>query len=116
MQRLDVVTRLFPLVVSGEKISTIRFREQQIRIGSMVYWCDGCSEKSATVWVHRCTNIVLSEAADFLGKTKEWPDNVMLEGMRAHYPSIQLSDIVQVIEHYNPKESLPYLTDKAAVR
>jgi hypothetical protein len=116
MQRLDVVTRLFPLVVSGEKISTIRFREQQIRIGPMVYWCDGCSEKSATVWVHRCTNIVLSEAADFLGKTKEWPDNVMLEGMRAHYPSIQLSDIVQVIEHYNPKESLPYLTDKAAVR
>jgi hypothetical protein len=115
MQRLDIVARLFPLVVRGEKVSTIRFREQQIRIGPMVYWCDGLFDKSATVWVHRCTNIALSEAANFLGKTKEWPDSVMLEGMRTHYPDIQLSDIVQVIEHYNPKESLPYLIDKAAV-
>lgn len=111
MQKLDVVERLFPLVLTGEKTSTIRFREQQIHVGPMVYWCEGNSARTATVWVRRCTDMQLSEAAEFLGKTEEWPDEVMLAGMRVHYPSIQLSDIVQVVEHYNPKESLVYLTE-----
>ena len=52
----------------------------------------------------------LCEAAAFLGKTKEWPVDVMLADMRAHYPHIQLTDIVQVVEHYTPDESLPYLS------
>jgi hypothetical protein len=110
MQKLDVVERLFPLVLTGEKISTIRFGEQHIIVGPMVYWCEGSSTRTATVWVRRCTDMPLFEAAEFLGKTEEWPDEVMLEGMRAHYPGIQLSDTVQVVEHYNPKESLAYLT------
>jgi hypothetical protein len=110
MQKLDVVERLFPLVLSGEKTSTIRFKEQYIHVGAMVYWCDGNSTITVTVWVKRCTDMPLSEAAGFLGKSKEWPDEIMLAGMRVHYPGIQLSDIVQVVEHYNPNDSLPYLT------
>ena len=115
MQKLDVVERLFPLVITGEKTSTIRFREQQIQIGSMAYWCEGNSARTVTVWVNRCNDMPLSEAAEFLGKAEEWPDEVMLEGMREHYSDIQLSDIVQVIEHYNPKESLPYLTEMESI-
>lgn len=111
MQKLDVVARLFPLVITGEKTSTIRFREPQIHIGPMDYWCEGNSEKTVTVWVNRCADMMLSEVAAFLGKTEEWPDKVMLEGMREHYSDILLSDIVQVIEHYNPRESLLYLTE-----
>ena len=111
MQKLDVVERLFPLVVTGEKTSTIRFGEQQIHAGPMVYWCEGDSTRTVTVWVNRCNDMPLSEAAEFLGKTEEWPDEVMLEGMREHYSDIQLSDIVQVVEHYSPKESLPYLVE-----
>jgi hypothetical protein len=114
MQKLDVVERLFPLVITGEKTSTIRFREQQINVGPMVYWCEGNSAKTATVWVHHRSDMLLSKAAGFLGKTEEWPDEVMLEGMREHYPNIQLSNIVQVIEHFNPEESLPYLTQRKA--
>ncbi len=76
----------------------------------MVYWCEGSSTKTATVWVHRCSDIMLSKTAGFLGKTEEWPDEVMQVGMCERYPNIQLSDIVQVLEHFNPKESLPYLT------
>ncbi len=116
MQKLDVVARLFPLVVSGVKTSTIRFSEQQIVIGPMFYWCEGCAERSTEVWVHSCTSMPLFEAAAFLGKAKTWPDDVMLEGMREHYPRIQLSDIVQVIEHYNPKESSRYLSEKGTAR
>lgn len=41
----------------------------------------------------------LSSVAAYLGKSANWPDDVMLEGMREHYPAITLSDIVQVIEH-----------------
>ncbi len=115
MQKLDVVERLFPLVLTGEKTSTIRFRERDIQVGPMVYWCEGDSARTAKVWVKRCTNMPLSEAAKFLGKTEEWPDEVMLEGMRVHYPSIQLSDIVQVVEHLNPQESLSYLTEVKSI-
>ncbi len=111
MQKLDVVDRLFPLVLTGEKTSTIRFRERDIQVGPMVYWCEGDSVRTAKVWVKRSTNMPLSEAARFLGKTEVWPDEVMLEDMREHYPSIQLSDIVQVIEHHNPQDSLSFLTE-----
>lgn len=111
MQKLDVVERLFPLVVAGEKTSTIRFREQQIRIGPMVYWCEGNSTMATTVWVTRCSDMALCEAAAFLGKAEEWPDNVMLDGMREHYPDIQLSDIVQVVEHESPEDSLLLLVE-----
>ena len=111
MQKLDVAERLFPLVLSGEKTSTIRFREQHIQVGPMVYWCEGSSSKTSTVWVNRCTDMPLLEAAIFLGKTKEWPEDVMLQDMRAHYPDIQLTDIVQVVEHYSPEESLSYLAE-----
>jgi len=77
----------------------------------MTYWCEGNSTITVTVWVNRCTDMPLSEVAEFLGKTEEWHDEAMLDGMREHYSDIQLSDIVQVIEHYNPKESLPYLAE-----
>jgi hypothetical protein len=110
VQKLDVVERLFPLVLSGEKTSTVRYRERRIYLGPMVYWCDGNSEITSTVWVKRCTDLPLLEVAEFLSKSKEWPDEIMLEGMRVHYPEIQLKDIVQVIEHYDPKESLLYLS------
>lgn len=111
MQKLDVVERLFPLVITGEKTSTIRFREQRIQVGPMVYWCEGNSAKTVTVWVNRCTDMPLSEVTWFLGKTEKWPEEVILKDMREHYSEIKLSDIVQVIEHENPKESLPYLTE-----
>jgi hypothetical protein len=111
VQKLDVVERLFPLVISGEKTCTVRFQERRMRIGPMVYWCDGSSDKTVVVWVKRCTDLPLVKAAEFLGKTEEWPEKVMLDGMRVHYPGIQLTDTVQVVEHYSPEESLSYLGD-----
>ena len=108
MQKLDVVAKLFPLILNGEKTSTIRFREQRISIGPMDYWCDGDSENSVTVWVKRCTDMLLSEAAEFVGKKEEWTDQIMLTGMRVHYPSIELTDIVQVVEHLSPEQSQQY--------
>lgn len=106
MQQLDVVARLFPLVLSGEKTSTIRWREARIAPGFMTYLCEGEPEKRAVVWVTRCTDMPLSEVAAFLDKRDEWPDDVMLEGMRAHYPEIAPSDVVQVVEHLSPDETL----------
>ncbi len=44
----------------------------------------------------------MSEAASFVGRADEWPDEIMLEGMREHYPQIQLSSIVQVVEYKAP--------------
>lgn len=101
IQFLNVVARLYPQILNGEKTSTIRWQEQRIVVGPMRFVCDGNNSKTVKVEVIRCTDMPLSEAASFVGKANEWPDQIMLEGMREHYPSIKLSSIVQVIE-YNP--------------
>jgi len=108
IQKLDVVSRLFPLLLTGEKTSTIRFKEQRICPGPMTYWCDGDSSKTVTVWVHRCTDMPLVKVAEYLNRIDDWPDAIMLKGMREFYPDITMSDIVQVIEHLDPKDSLAY--------
>lgn len=104
MQTLEIVGRLFPLILSGEKTSTIRFHESRIAPGPMRYVCGGDAGKSAVVNVVKCTDMPLASVAAYLGKTDEWPDDVVLSGMREHYPAIKLSDIVQVVEHepFNP--------------
>ncbi len=102
MQELGVVGRLFPDIVNGSKTSTVRWRERHIEPGLMRYICDDDPRKTATVLVTRCTSMPLSEAASFVGKADVWPDDVMLAGMREHYPDIKLSDVVEVIEHLPP--------------
>ncbi|MCF6316995.1 MAG: hypothetical protein L3J30_12105 [Marinosulfonomonas sp.] len=68
----------------------------------MLYVCDGAPEQSVIVNVIRCTDMPLSKAAASLGISDEWPDDVMLAGMREHYPDIKLSDIVQIIDTPHP--------------
>jgi len=102
MQALRVVNRLFPLILSGEKASTIRWRENQIALGPMRYICDNDSSQTVIVNVIRCTDMPLSQVANFLGKERQWPDAEMLQGIREHYPDIMFSDIVQVVEHLPP--------------
>lgn len=105
LQSLGIVPRLFPLVVSGEKRSTIRFRERRIVVGPMRYVCDGDASRTVTVEVVRCTDMPLCEAARFLGREADWPKATMLEGMREHYPDIGWDDPVQIIEHLAPADT-----------
>jgi hypothetical protein len=98
LQTLTVVKRLFPQILSGEKTSTIRWRERRIVPGILKLVCAGDPEIAALVDVFRCTDMPLSNAAAFLGRVQDWPDDVMLDGMREHYPDIQLSSTVQVVE------------------
>jgi hypothetical protein len=104
-QELTIVPRLFPLVVSGAKRATIRWREPEIRPGLMRYVCDDDPTRSVVVRVVRSTRMPLSAAAAYLHHEREWPPEVMLDGMREHYPDIELDDIVQVIEHLPPAAS-----------
>ena len=55
--------------------------------------------------VTACTSMPLSKAAAFLGRETEWPDEVMLTGMREHYADIELTDMVDVIAHLTPRET-----------
>ncbi|WP_408232013.1 ASCH domain-containing protein [Paraburkholderia sediminicola] len=105
MQTLKLVSRLFPELKSGDKTCTIRWRETRIEPGYLRYECQDSQNSSLVVWVWRCTDIPLSEAATFLGKQEEWPPAVMLQGMREHYPEIQLSDVVQIVEHESPEQT-----------
>lgn len=98
IQTLGVVDRLFPDILSGRKTSTIRWRERQITPGRLRFVCDGDTSKTADVEATRCTSMPLHEAAAFVGRAEEWPDDVMLKGMREHYPEIELTSIVQVVE------------------
>ena len=105
MQRLMVVDRLYSLVVSGAKTSTIRWRETPIVPGPMTYVCQGDPAKTVVVLVTRCTDMPLAEVAASVGKAADWPDPVMLAGIREHYPEIALSDVVQVVEHLTPQQT-----------
>jgi hypothetical protein len=97
-QSLRVVGRLFPDIVRGRKKSTIRWREGPVVPGPLVFVSDDDPSSTVLVTVTRCSDMALSQVASFVGRSEEWPDPVMLAGMREHYPEIQLSDIVQVIE------------------
>lgn len=101
MQSLPVVARLFPAIVAGEKTHTIRWREAPIVPGPMAYLCEGTGRR-AVVEVTRVTEVALRDAAALVGMEVVWPPEVMLEGMRGHYPAITLDDVVQVIEHLPP--------------
>lgn len=102
MQTLGVVGRLFPMIVSGEKTSTIRWRERHITPGPLAFICDDDATQSVIVEAYRCTQLSLSEAAAFVGRAAEWPGDIMLAGMREHYPDIELTSEVQIIEFYPP--------------
>ena len=104
MQKLEVVARLFPQIESGAKRSTIRWRETPIRPGPMIYVCQDAPERTLVVEVTRVTRMPLRAAAAFVGRKGEWPDPVMLTGMREHYPDIGLDDVVEVIEHLPPSQ------------
>jgi len=101
-QTLGLADRLYPLILTGEKTSTIRWRERHIVPGALRFVCDGNVAQTVDVEVLRCSDMPLSEAAAFVGRADEWPDAIMLEGMREHYPEIVLSDVVQVVEFKLP--------------
>jgi hypothetical protein len=105
MQSLRLAERLFPLVISGEKTHTIRWREPPMHPGPMRYVCEGDTEKTVVVLVTRCKDVPLSQAAALVGKQDIWPDTIMLSGMREHYPDIELDDVVQVVEHLTPQQT-----------
>jgi hypothetical protein len=105
MQSLRVIGRLFPDILSGAKRSTIRWRETRIAPGYMLYIRDDDPDQTVLVWATKCTDMPLSEAAAYLGREKEWPKEVMLEGMREHYPGIEWNDEVQIVEHMTPGET-----------
>lgn len=102
MQTLTVVERLWPELLSGEKRSTIRWREMPIVPGPMRYVREGRTRDTLVVTVARVTSMPLRDAARFLGRADDWPDPIMLEGMRVHYPAITMDDTVEVIEHGAP--------------
>lgn len=105
MQELGIVARLYPLVLSGEKKSSIRWREGDIQPGLLTYRCGENPALTAVVLVTRVTAMPLSEAAAFVGREREWPKDVMLSGMREHYPAIEWDDEVVVVEHLSPAET-----------
>jgi hypothetical protein len=105
MQTLGVVPRLFPDIVGGRKTSTIRWREGPIVPGLLRYVCDGDPALTTIVLVTRVTAMPLRAAASHLGRAEDWPDAVMLEGMREHYPDISLDDMVEIVEHLSPQET-----------
>lgn len=97
-QSLGIVDRLMPEVRSGAKTSTIRWNERRVQPGPLRFVNDKDPCDVATVNVTRCTDLPLSATAEFVGRLDEWPDDVLLDGMREHYPDIELDSVVQVVE------------------
>lgn len=112
MQQLTLVSRLMPLVRRGEKTSTIRWQEGDIVTGPLRLVNQQDEADIEIVWVTRIDILRLNEVAAKLGKEVEWPDAVLLKGMREHYPAIRLSGEVQLITHLTPAETRQKLTGR----
>lgn len=97
MQTLEVVSRLYPDILSGAKTSTIRWRELRISPGPLVFVDQGDPARRVEVVVWDVRDLPLRDAAADLGRASEWPDDVLLAGMREHYPEITLDDVVQIV-------------------
>ena len=97
-----IVPRLLPEVRAGLKLHTIRWREPDIQPGPMLYvnMQDACD--TVRVVVTRVETMKLSDVAARLGKSVEWSDWVLLQGMREHYPTIEIDSEVVVIHHLPP--------------
>jgi hypothetical protein len=112
MQQLTLVPRLVPDVRSGAKTSTIRWQEVDIVTGPLKLVNEQDAGDTVIVWVTKIETLRLSEVAVRLGKEAEWPDAVLLAGMREHYPAIRLSSEVQLITHLTPAETQQKLTER----
>ncbi len=102
MQSLTIVSRLLPEVRSGQKRHTIRWRERAIVPGPMLYISTENASDQVMVQVTEVRPMPLSAVASWLNKSDEWPDAVLLAGMREHYPDIELDSEVEVIHHTVP--------------
>lgn len=102
MQTLLIVPRLLPEVRAGHKRHTIRWRERAISPGPLCYINADDPQDIVNVRVTGVARMPLSSVAEYLGKSDEWPDAVLLEGMREHYPEIRLDSEVEVIHHSAP--------------
>ncbi|WP_337010988.1 hypothetical protein [Pantoea sp. AS142] len=111
MQQLTLVPRLMPAVRGGEKTSTLRWQEAEIVTGPLRLVNLQDEADTVIVWVTCVETLCLSEVATRLGKEAEWPDAVLLEGMREHYPDIRLSSEVQLITHLTPAQTQQRLAE-----
>jgi len=82
VQTLTLADRLFAPLVSGEKTSTIRWREQRIASGPLKFICMDVPSNTADVIVSRCSDMALRDVASFLQRSAEWPDDEMLSSMK----------------------------------
>ncbi|WP_256852511.1 ASCH domain-containing protein [Pantoea sp. Fr+CA_20] len=104
MQTLHIVPRLMKALRAGKKRHTIRWQEAKITPGPLRYISSEDPESVVIVNVECVVTLPLSSVAQYLGKDDEWTDAVLLAGMQAHYPAIQLGSEVEVIHHSAPLE------------
>ncbi|MBN33994.1 MAG: hypothetical protein CMM46_04315 [Rhodospirillaceae bacterium] len=105
MQSLGVVGRLFPEILNGSKTSTTRWRELRIEPRRMTCICDDDPSSTVVVWITRRTDFPLRDAAALVDHEDDWPNHVMLAGMREHYRDITLDDTTQIVEHLPPDQT-----------
>lgn len=110
MQSLALADQHFPALRRGDKTQTIRFNEGKPLAGPLRFYSESTADLDAVVWVTRCTSMPLARVAAFLRKESDWPDEIMLTGMRQYYPEITLDDVVEVVEHLSPEETKRRLT------
>lgn len=70
----------------------------------MICECETAPRKAVTVFVTTRTDM-LWQALAFVGRRDEWPNDVVLAGMREHYPEIELTDIGQLVEYLTPEQT-----------
>lgn len=106
IQQLSLVERRWDALITGEKLDTIRFNENTIESGFLVYESFPSRDQYCVVYVTDVRMIPLREVLTFTKDLIRKPDEAtLLKRMRAHYPNIGLDSIVQYIQHLSPQET-----------
>lgn len=101
IQRLELVDRRFPALLSGEKRDTIRWNEGHIEPGYLIYYASDNSRWKTMVWVTATRYTTLASLAPVAAQAPE----ELLAVMRRHYPNIELDTEVLFVEHLSPQET-----------
>ena len=105
-QRLHLVERRWPALLSGEKVSTFRLNEGFVHKGFLVYKDCPREQWTEVVYVTRVYYAPLRQAIEIDGFDDHTPDmETALRQMRVHYPEITLDTNILLAQHMSVPET-----------
>lgn len=102
MQELELLDRFFPDVFDGVKRRTLRWGDGEIAEGFLLFRASRSPDLKTLVWVTSVEKHSFETAAPLYQMTV----SELLASMKTHYPAIDGTAELQLVNHLSPKETV----------